>query len=111
MDHYCGLFTMCNCVSYTEANKRNPSFQTFSIDAREIQWHQYIENYCGLFIMCNCISYSEANARNLSFQTFLIDAREIQWHQYMENYCAGTKKFILNEDPSGLPAARAHLKK
>nr|KAG5700968.1 hypothetical protein BaRGS_022679 [Batillaria attramentaria] len=28
----------------------------------------------------------------------------------MENYCLGAKKYLLNEDLAGLPAARAHIK-
>ena len=43
-------------------------------------------------------------------QVFYFDPRALHWPSYIENYCFGTKKFILKEDPSGLPAARAHLK-
>ncbi|WAR03112.1 FACR1-like protein [Mya arenaria] len=44
-------------------------------------------------------------------KTFYFDPRPLHWPTYMENYCLGTKKFLLNEDLSGIPAARAHLKK
>jgi len=47
----------------------------------------------------------------LPFQTFCFDPRTLHWATYMQNYCLGTKKFVLKEDPSGFPAARAHLKK
>ncbi|OWF43207.1 fatty acyl-CoA reductase 1-like isoform X2 [Mizuhopecten yessoensis] len=42
---------------------------------------------------------------------FYFDPRVMHWPTYLENYCLGTKKFLLNEDLSGLPAARAHLRK
>ncbi|XP_033752679.1 fatty acyl-CoA reductase 1-like isoform X1 [Pecten maximus] len=42
---------------------------------------------------------------------FYFDPRGMHWPTYLENYCMGTKKFLLNEDLSGLPAARAHLRK
>lgn len=44
-------------------------------------------------------------------KTFCFDPRALHWATYMQNYCLGTKKFVLKEDPSGFPAARAHLKK
>jgi fatty acyl-CoA reductase len=43
-------------------------------------------------------------------KTFYFDPRTLHWPTYIENYCMGTKKFILREDLSGLPAARARLK-
>lgn len=42
---------------------------------------------------------------------FYFDPRPLHWPTYLENYCLGTKKYLLNEDLSGVPAARAHLKK
>ncbi|KAK6482740.1 fatty acyl-CoA reductase 1 [Huso huso] len=42
---------------------------------------------------------------------FNFDVRQLHWPEYIENYCIGTKKYVLNEDMSGLPAARQHLKK
>lgn len=44
-------------------------------------------------------------------KNFYFDPRPLHWPTYLENYCLGTKKFLLNEDLSGLPAARAHLRK
>lgn len=44
-------------------------------------------------------------------QTFNFDVRQLNWAEYMENYCMGTKKYVLNEAESGLPAARKHLNK
>lgn len=41
---------------------------------------------------------------------FYFDPRAIHWPSYIENYCDGTRKFILKEDLSGVPAARAHIK-
>ncbi len=43
-------------------------------------------------------------------QTFYFDPRGIHWPSYIENYLIGTKKFLLNEDLHGVPAARQHLK-
>ncbi|CAG5958538.1 unnamed protein product [Menidia menidia] len=37
--------------------------------------------------------------------------KKLHWAEYMENYCMGTKKYVLNEELSGLPAARKHLNK
>ncbi|XP_035011887.1 fatty acyl-CoA reductase 1 isoform X1 [Hippoglossus stenolepis] len=42
---------------------------------------------------------------------FNFDVRQLHWAEYMENYCMGTKKYVLNEELSGLPAARKHLNK
>lgn len=44
-------------------------------------------------------------------KTFCFDPRMMHWPTYIQNYCLGTQKFVLKEDPSGIPAARAHLKK
>uniref|UniRef100_A0A673KY68 Fatty acyl-CoA reductase n=1 Tax=Sinocyclocheilus rhinocerous TaxID=307959 RepID=A0A673KY68_9TELE len=45
------------------------------------------------------------------FQTFNFDVRQLNWPEYIENYCIGTKKYVLNEDMSDIPAARQHLRK
>ncbi|XP_051885037.1 fatty acyl-CoA reductase 1 isoform X1 [Pristis pectinata] len=42
-------------------------------------------------------------------KVFNCDVRQLHWAEYMENYCMGTKKYVLNEELSGLPAARKHL--
>ncbi|TSQ92664.1 Fatty acyl-CoA reductase 1 [Bagarius yarrelli] len=42
---------------------------------------------------------------------FNFDVRQLHWAEYMENYCMGTKQYVLNEELSGLPAARKHLNK
>lgn len=44
-------------------------------------------------------------------QTFNFDVRQLNWPEYIENYCLGTKKYVLNEDMSDIPAARQHLRK
>ncbi|XP_061678517.1 fatty acyl-CoA reductase 1 isoform X2 [Syngnathoides biaculeatus] len=44
-------------------------------------------------------------------KVFNFDVRQLNWAEYMENYCMGTKKYVLNEELSGLPAARKHLNK
>ncbi len=46
-----------------------------------------------------------------SFQIFYTDPREIHWPTYMEHYCLGVKLYLAKEKLSGLPAAKAHLKK
>lgn len=52
------------------------------------------------------------NSESFCFmQTFNFDVRQLHWAEYMENYCMGTKKYVLNEEMSGLPAARKHLNK
>lgn len=48
--------------------------------------------------------------RDSDSQTFYFDPRGIHWPTYIENYLIGTKKFLLNEDLHGVPAARQHLK-
>uniref|UniRef100_A0A8C1J0C4 Fatty acyl-CoA reductase n=1 Tax=Cyprinus carpio TaxID=7962 RepID=A0A8C1J0C4_CYPCA len=45
------------------------------------------------------------------FPTFNFDVRQLNWPEYIENYCIGTKKYVLNEDMSDIPAARQHLRK
>ncbi|XP_054055817.1 fatty acyl-CoA reductase 1 isoform X2 [Rissa tridactyla] len=44
-------------------------------------------------------------------KTFNFDVRQLHWAEYMEDYCMGTKKYVLNEEMSGVPAARKHLNK
>uniref|UniRef100_A0A2K6U418 Fatty acyl-CoA reductase n=1 Tax=Saimiri boliviensis boliviensis TaxID=39432 RepID=A0A2K6U418_SAIBB len=44
-------------------------------------------------------------------KTFNIDIRQLHWAEYIENYGMGTKKYVLNEEMSGLPAARKRLNK
>ncbi|XP_077994546.1 fatty acyl-CoA reductase 1-like isoform X2 [Glandiceps talaboti] len=44
-------------------------------------------------------------------KVFYSDVRPLDWPSYLEAYCLGTKRFVLNEELSGLPQARAHLKK
>ncbi|NWI98734.1 FACR1 reductase, partial [Crypturellus undulatus] len=39
------------------------------------------------------------------------DVRQLHWSEYIENYCLGAKKYLLNEDMSGIPAAKQHLRK
>ncbi|KAK2534889.1 hypothetical protein Q9233_004008 [Columba guinea] len=39
------------------------------------------------------------------------DVRQLHWSEYIESYCLGAKKYLLNEDMSGIPAARQHLRK
>ena len=43
-------------------------------------------------------------------KVFYFDPRGLHWPTYLESYCLGTKKYLLNEDLSGLPAAKAHLR-
>uniref|UniRef100_A0A286XKY0 Fatty acyl-CoA reductase n=1 Tax=Cavia porcellus TaxID=10141 RepID=A0A286XKY0_CAVPO len=44
-------------------------------------------------------------------KTSNIDVRQLHWAEYIENCCMGTKKYVLNEEISGLPAARKHFNK
>ncbi|XP_061523172.1 fatty acyl-CoA reductase 1 [Phycodurus eques] len=44
-------------------------------------------------------------------KAFNFDVRQLNWPEYIENYCIGTKKYVLNEDMSDIPAARQHLRK
>ncbi|NXJ77863.1 FACR1 reductase, partial [Trogon melanurus] len=39
------------------------------------------------------------------------DVRQLHWSEYIESYCLGAKKYLLNEDMSGIPAAKQHLRK
>jgi len=40
-----------------------------------------------------------------------MDPRSLNWPEYIENHIIGTKIHVMNEDMSGVPAARAHLVK
>lgn len=58
------------------------------------------------------VNFQATNSESFSLmQTFNFDVRQLHWAEYMENYCLGTKKYVLNEEMSGLPAARKHLNK
>ncbi|XP_061438515.1 fatty acyl-CoA reductase 2 isoform X2 [Rhineura floridana] len=42
---------------------------------------------------------------------FCFDICHLHWSEYIENFCLGTKKYVLNEDMAGIPAAKQHLRK
>ncbi|XP_015681350.1 fatty acyl-CoA reductase 1-like [Protobothrops mucrosquamatus] len=42
---------------------------------------------------------------------FCFDVCQLTWPEYMKDYCLGTKKYLLNEDMAGIPAARQHIRK
>ncbi|XP_032077718.1 fatty acyl-CoA reductase 2-like [Thamnophis elegans] len=42
---------------------------------------------------------------------FCFDICQLTWSEYMKDYCLGTKKYLLNEDMAGLPAARQHIRR
>lgn len=44
-------------------------------------------------------------------RTFYFDVRTIDWPSYIQTYTLGTRRFILKDDPSTLPAARKHLQR
>lgn len=65
-----------------------------------------------LCVICLLTPIVPGNCKFIFFlQCFYFDPRGLHWPTYIENYCLGTKKFLLNEDLSGLPAAKAHLRK
>ncbi|XP_005099500.2 fatty acyl-CoA reductase 1 [Aplysia californica] len=70
------------------------------------------------FFTCNEWQWSSTNHDMLKHQLtpldqkmFYFDPKPLHWPTYIENYCMGAKKYVLNEDLSGLPAARAHVRK
>ncbi|KAM3832489.1 fatty acyl-CoA reductase 1-like [Vipera latastei] len=42
---------------------------------------------------------------------FCFDVCQLTWPEYMKDYYLGTKKYLLNEDMAGLPAARQNIRK
>eukprot|EP00731_Ephydatia_muelleri_P006211 Em0003g459a len=44
-------------------------------------------------------------------ETFYFDVRNLDWEQYVETFCAGTKYYLLKEDPANLPKARKQIKR
>ncbi|CAF0874478.1 unnamed protein product [Brachionus calyciflorus] len=60
-------------------------------------------NYDSVIALRNSIQESDS-------PVFFIDPRAIHWPTYIENYLIGTKKYLLNEDLHGVPAAKRHLK-
>lgn len=44
-------------------------------------------------------------------QLYNFDVRQLHWSEYIESYCIGAKKYLLNEDMAGIPAAKQHLRK
>ncbi|KAK3753857.1 hypothetical protein RRG08_006244 [Elysia crispata] len=73
---------------------------------------------CLKFFTCNEWQWSNSNHDMLKHQllpsdlkVFYFDPLPLHWPTYIENYCLGAKKYVLNEDLSGLPAARAHIRK
>ncbi|XP_076450896.1 fatty acyl-CoA reductase 1-like isoform X2 [Babylonia areolata] len=77
--------------------------------------HKALDTLC--FFTSNAWTWSSNNLDMLQhhlsaddLKTFYIDPRPLHWPTYVENYCLGTKKYLLNEDLAGLPAAKAHLR-
>uniref|UniRef100_A0A8C1M9C9 Fatty acyl-CoA reductase n=1 Tax=Cyprinus carpio TaxID=7962 RepID=A0A8C1M9C9_CYPCA len=66
--------------------------------------HSWVWNMDNVTMLMNQMGSEDKKAFN-------IDVRQLHWAEYMENYCMGTKKYVLNEELSGLPAARKHLNK
>ncbi|XP_026282586.2 putative fatty acyl-CoA reductase CG5065 isoform X1 [Frankliniella occidentalis] len=44
-------------------------------------------------------------------KVFDFDVREVDWDAYLNTYVLGIRKFVLKDDPSTFPEARAHLRK
>ena len=44
-------------------------------------------------------------------KVFDFEIKDLNWDTYLNTYVLGTRKFILKEDPSTFPEARAHLRK
>ncbi|XP_076312926.1 putative fatty acyl-CoA reductase CG5065 isoform X1 [Tachypleus tridentatus] len=44
-------------------------------------------------------------------ETFDFSIKSLDWPKYFEDYVLGSRKFLLKEDPSTLPAARRNLKR
>ncbi|XP_026535069.1 fatty acyl-CoA reductase 1-like [Notechis scutatus] len=42
---------------------------------------------------------------------FPFDVRQVTWSEYLNNYCLGIKKYLLNEDMAGIPAAQQYIRK
>ncbi|KAL7976329.1 hypothetical protein Chor_002548, partial [Crotalus horridus] len=51
----------------------------------------------------------ELNAKDQSLFSF--DICQVTWSEYITNYFLGTKKYLLNEDMAGSPAARQNITK
>jgi fatty acyl-CoA reductase len=62
-------------------------------------------NYDNVIALRNAMSPSDSDTHE-----FYFDPRGIHWPTYIENYLIGTKKYLLNEDLHGVPAAKQHLK-
>ncbi|NXG18819.1 FACR1 reductase, partial [Grallaria varia] len=52
---------------------------------------------------------SQLNTEDRKLYNF--DVRQLHWSEYIESYCIGAKKYLLNEDMAGIPAAKQHLRK
>ncbi|CAM4477791.1 fatty acyl-CoA reductase 2 isoform X3 [Lepidochelys kempii] len=70
------------------------------------------------YFTCQSWEWSSENMNVLMAQLspedrrlFNFDVRQLHWSEYIENYCIGAKKYLLNEDMSGIPAAKQHLRK
>ncbi|XP_018619337.1 fatty acyl-CoA reductase 1 isoform X1 [Scleropages formosus] len=66
--------------------------------------HSWVWNTDNVTMLLNQLSPQDK-------KLFNFDVRQLHWAEYMESYCMGTKKYVLNEELSGLPAARKHLNK
>ncbi|KAM6937800.1 fatty acyl-CoA reductase 1 isoform 2-T2 [Xenentodon cancila] len=71
---------------------------------------EYFTSHSWVWNMDN-MAMLQAQMSHEDKKVFNFDVRQLHWAEYMESYCMGTKKYVLNEELSGLPAARKHLNK
>lgn len=63
-------------------------------------------NFCNDNVQSLWQNLSEADQHTFNFSLSTID-----WQAYLHQYCLGSKRYVMKEDLSTLPAARKRLNK
>jgi fatty acyl-CoA reductase len=103
-----GLFANFFSVRYFPDSRRLT--QVYTKVNRAVVALQYFTTNEWTFVNKNQLSLSGSFSSD-DVDRFYTDARRIHWPTYIETYILGVRKFLLKEDPSTLPLARAKLQR
>jgi fatty acyl-CoA reductase len=65
------------------------------------EWDVQIDNVYGLL--------NTLNPQDRVTFNFGMKDKDIDWHDYMYKYCIGVRRYVMKEDDSTVPAAKARL--
>lgn len=99
-----------HCLSLSLFPPPDRLTQVYAKVNRAIVALQYFTTNEWTFVNKNQLSLcSDFSAEDV--ERFASDVRRVHWPTYIETYILGVRKFLLREDPSTLPLARAKLRR